>query len=180
LLAAFLKAPHNPVGDISSIRVASPIARLKAKIRFGDEAVPDDDKLTLKANFTLPPSSSFDVADATGPTGKAIRVLDEVVTISLADVDEEVVEIIVPAGSMRANGSETRFKLMDPAAVPGLRRLVLKRRGVADIQVSAAGKTLELATLDKDHITVAVEIGDDAFVKTRTFNSKGDRKSLRE
>ena len=44
------------------------------------------------------------------------------------------------------------------------------------------GKGVDLSTLDKNHITLAVEIGDDAFVKTRTFeqNSKRSKLQVRE
>jgi len=170
-LAAFLSAPHGPVGNISSASVASRFTRLdKVKIRFGEAAVPNDDRLVMKASFQLPTSSSFDVS------GEA---LDEDVTLSLADVDEPFFETTIPAGSLRAKSGGKRFVLADPVA--GIDRLILKQRGgdPHNWQVIISSRTSELALLDKNHITVGLEVGDDAFVRSRTFREGGGRRSLK-
>jgi hypothetical protein len=158
-LEEFLDAPHSPAGG--PVRLAQPLARIdRAKIRFG--AGGGDDRLDLKATLTLAPSSSFEVQDDR---------LAEAVTVSLADVDEEdVIERSFAAGTLRANAAGTRFVMVDPAATQGIRRLLLKRIGDGPgWRVTVQGRNLDLGALDKNHITVAVEVGDDAFVRTRTF-----------
>ncbi len=160
-LEAFLNAPHNAISG--SLRLASPFRRLvSAMLRFGP--APTDDRLTLKARFRLPVSSSFDVAQG---------ALAEPVTLSLADVDEPLFERSIPAGRMAASGGGTTFVFSDKTLleVPGIRKLRIRLRDadVREYEVSVSGKRLDLSLLDKDHITVALEVGDDAFVKTRTF-----------
>jgi hypothetical protein len=161
-LEAFLLAPHNAVGG--GVTFASPIRRIvQAVLTFGP-APTADDKLNLRARFRLGPTSHFDVVN---------KKLSEPLTISLADVDEAFVERTVPAGRMTANATGTRFVFTDPTRleVPGIRTVLLRLRSAAtrEWEIQVRGTRIDLSALDKNHITIGVEVGDDAFVKTRTF-----------
>jgi len=178
-LAAFLDAPHGPIGSSAVARVANPFARLdRGMIRFGSPSVANDDRLSLRATFAPPPSSQFVVQEQPGPGGRPIKVLNETVILSLADVDRAFFEQAVPAGTLRANARETRFTARDPA--PGIRRLAI--RAVASEpgrwRLTVRGRDTDLSVLDNNHITVALEIGDDAFVRTRTFRANAGRTVL--
>jgi flagellar basal body rod protein FlgF len=45
-------------------------------------------------------------------------------------------------------------------------------------RVTIKGRNADLSVLDKNHITVALEVGDDAFVRTRTFRANAMRTAL--
>jgi hypothetical protein len=160
-LEEFLLAPHNAVSG--PVPFASPLRRLvSAMLRFGPAA--GDDRLTLKARFRLPVSSTFDVDQG---------ALAEPVTLSLADVDEPFFERTIPAGRMTASGGGSSFTFKDKTLleVPGIRkvRIRLREPSVREYEITVSGKRLDLDLLDKNHIMVALEVGDDAFVRTRTF-----------
>ncbi len=180
LLEEFLDAPHNAAGG--SVRFANPFTRLvKVLVTFGPEA--SDDRFSLKARFRLPVSSSLDVVPMMQGT-KMIKVLDEPITIALADVDEPYFERTVPAGKLVANKAVTGFTFGDPTLLtgPGIRRVSIQLVDAAnrEYQVFVLGRALDLSLLDKNHITVSVEVGDDDFVKTRTFKQKSPkRKSIK-
>ncbi len=178
-LAAFLEAPHGPIGASTAVRVATPFTRLdRGMVRFGSPSMMNDDRFAIRATFLPPPSSQFDVVEQPGPGARPVKVLDEAVVLSLADVDEELVELTIPAGTFVANGSETRFVAQDP--VPGIRRMTLRLLASEPGQwrVTIKGRNAEVSLLDKNHITVALEIGDDAFVRTRTFRANAMRTAL--
>jgi hypothetical protein len=161
-LDAFLDAPHNTLAG--AVAFASPIRRLvRAVVTFGRTPAADD-KLDLRARFRVGPTSDFEVQN---------RKLDEPLTISLADVDDGFVERTIPAGQMTANAAGTRFLFRDSTQllVPGIRLVVLRLRAPAtrEWELSVRGQRLDLTSLDKNHLTIGVEVGDDAFVKSRTF-----------
>jgi hypothetical protein len=170
-LDAFLNAPHNAVAG--AVRFASPIRRLvRAVLKFGSTPA-DDDKLYVRARFRPGSTSTFDVQD---------RRLAEPLTISLADVDQAFVERTIPAGRMVANAAGTRFVFQDPTRleVPGIRFVVLRLRTPAtrEWEIQVRGLRMDLSPLDKNHIAFAVEVGDDAFVKTRTFKQTTPARTL--
>lgn len=161
-LAAFLRAPHNAVPG--TVRQATPFTRLVAvTVRFGRNPAVDDDRFDIKARFQVPPSVSFSLADLAG----------EPLTVSLADVDEEMFERTVPAGLTKVNAAGTTLRFSDPKAqvVPGITRvqLLLRNAAAREYELTAKGKNLDLGLLDKNHISVALETDAAAFVKTRTF-----------
>jgi hypothetical protein len=158
-LEAFLRAPHN-VTPTGSFPGASAISKLtRAQIRFGASGVPDDDKLDLKAKVQIPAGSSFSLAG----------LASEPITISLADVDEEYFERTIAAGQLRVNAAGTSALFRDRTGP--IRSLTVRLRNAAareyDVKLKGSGVDLEL--LDKNHVTVALELGDEAFVRTRTF-----------
>jgi hypothetical protein len=169
-LEAFLNAPHNAAGG--AIQVAQPFVKIaNAALRFGPG--PTDDTLDLKARFRLPATSHFDVDQ---------QRLAEVVTLSFADVDEPFIERIIPAGRMVAGPSGTTFTFSDASGteVPGLRKVTirLKRAALREWEVVVKGKRMDLSQLDKNHITVALAVGNDSFVKTRTFTPTGTGRTV--
>jgi len=180
LLVAFLKAPHGPIAPgSSSVSLATPFTRLdKVKVQFKDP--PGNDKFSVKASLTLP--GSLNLVDLVLPNGKTVKVLDEPVTFTLADVDEELIERTIPAGHLIANSKQTRFSFKDKTGTiaPGIRQLRLKqsKSNPNDYTLQVKGQGMDLSTLDKNHITVALEIGDDAFVKTRTFSANSKRSKI--
>ena len=182
LLVAFLKAPHGPIAPgSSSVSLATPFTRLdKVKVQFKDP--PGNDKFSVKASLTLPASASLDLVDLVLPNGKTVKVLDEPVTFTLADVDEELIERTIPAGSLIANSKQTSFSFKDKTGTiaQGIQKLRLKqsKSNPNDYTLQVKAKGMDLSTLDKNHITVAVEIGDDAFVKTRTFSANSKRSKI--
>jgi DNA-binding beta-propeller fold protein YncE len=178
-LEAFLRAPHNAVAG--AITAAVPFTRLvSVLIRFGAGA--DDDRLRAKARFVLPLGRRFAVAEQ-NQGGRAVRVLDEPVTLSLADVDPEVFERTLPVGSVRANAAGTAFVFSDRtlAVAPGIKKVLVRLRDPATrrYEILLQGKDVDLSLLDKNHITLALEVGDDAFVKTRTFTQTSSRSAIR-
>jgi DNA-binding beta-propeller fold protein YncE len=172
-LTAFLRAPHNATPG--TVRQAIPFTRLvSATVKFGVNPAVDDDKLDIKARFQLPPSVAFDL----GAIGA------QPITISLADVDEPLFERTVPGGASTINASGTMLKFSDPTAaiVPGLTRVQLRLRNPAtrEYELTVKGKGLDLALLDKNHISVGLETADAAFAKTRTFKqSTASRRSIK-
>ena len=62
----------------------------------------------------------------------------------------------------------------------GIQKVKLKQSKTdpSEYVVQVKAKDIDLATLDKNHISVAVEIGDDAFVKTRTFKANSKRSKI--
>ena len=184
LLVEFMKAPHGPIAPGSgTVPVATLLKLDKLFIKFQKLELDTDDGFVLKATFTLPPSSSLDLTLGTNPKGKAVTVLDEEVVISIADVDGEIIERTIPAGNLIANGSETLFKFTDKtrSLAPGIEKIKLKRgkTGPQDFSILVTGKGMDLSTLDKNSIQVAVAIGDDALVKTRTLSANGKRTVLK-
>jgi len=164
-LAAFLAAAHNATPG--TVRQAVPFTKLTAvAIRFGTNPDLADDRLEVKARFQVPPSVSFDLAALAG----------QPLTITLADVGEEMFERTVPAGpgGMQVNGSGTNLRFSDARAltVPGINRVQIRLRNAAtrEYELLVKGKGLDLALLDKNHITLGLETADAAFVKTRTFS----------
>ena len=141
---------------------------------------PGNDKFSVKASLTLP--GSLNLVDLVLPNGKTVKVLDEPVTFTLADVDEELIERTIPAGHLIANSKQTRFSFKDKTGTiaPGIRQLRLKqsKSNPNDYTLQVKGQGMDLSTLDKNHITVALEIGDDAFVKTRTFSANSKRSKI--
>ena len=182
LLVEFLKAPHGPIGSGSGTAPATPFKRLnKVKVKFGP-AESADDSFDLKATLVLPPASTLDLVDQVLPNGKTVRVLNEPVTITLTDVDAELVERTLPAGSLVANPKGTRLSFKDKTGTiaQGIRKVKLKQSKTdpREYVIQVKAKDIDLATLDKNHISVSVEIGDDAFVKTRTFKANSKRSTI--
>jgi DNA-binding beta-propeller fold protein YncE len=165
-LEVFLRAPHNPSGG--PVLDAAPFTRLaNVGLRFGPGAA--DDRLQVKARFQVPIGMSFDLAAL--PT--------QPVTVTLADVDREMVERTIPAGGMVLNGSGTVARFRDPQGLiaPGVTALAIKLRNAAarEYELQVKGKNMDLSLLDKNHIALALETGTAAFVKTRTFRPNARR-----
>ncbi len=79
------------------------------KVQFKQPA--GNDKFDIKASLTL--LGSLDLVDQVLPNGKTVKVLDEPVTVTLADVDEELIERTIPAGNLVANSKQTSFSFND-------------------------------------------------------------------
>jgi hypothetical protein len=162
-LEAFLRAPHNAASP-GPVRAASAFTRLvRVALRFGRNPAVDDDRLQVKARFQVPVGVSFALAD----------LPDQPLTVTLADVDAETFARTVPVGGFTVNGSGTVARFRDPLGqvVPGITSVLIKRKNAAtrEYELVLKGKNLDLALLDKNHIAIALETGDAAFVKTRTF-----------
>jgi DNA-binding beta-propeller fold protein YncE len=164
-LGAFLRAPHPATPG--TVRQAIPFTKLTTiAVRFGPLPALADDRIDIKARFQVPGSVPFDLASL---AGKAL-------TISLADVDEDMFERTVPAGAsgMKVNSSGTSLGFNDPKGtlVAGITRVQIRVRNAAtrEFELIVKGKGLDLALLDKNHISIALETADAAFVKTRTFS----------
>jgi hypothetical protein len=166
-LEAFLRAPHD-VPSPSPIRAASNFTRLvRVAVRFGKNPAVDDDRLQVKARFQVPVGVPFDLADLPG----------DPLTFTVADVGPEMFEATVPIGGFVVNGSGTVARFRDPSGLiaGGITTVVVKRRNALtqEYEVILKGKNLDLSMLDKNHIAIALETGDAAFVKTRTFQQSG-------
>ncbi|MCW5893338.1 MAG: hypothetical protein KIT14_22725 [bacterium] len=161
-LAAFLNAPHNP--GPGTARLAADLRLDSVAVKFGRLDVATDDKLELKVSFRLPPGSRFDVAGG---------FLSEAFKLTLADVDEPLFERTIPAGTIRAVGGGGAFTFSDQSmrVAQGIKKVTLKHLGKGVWQLKIKGRALDLGTLDKNFIQVAIEIGDDAFVRSRAFQT---------
>lgn len=162
-LEAFLLAPHVPAAT-PPVRAALPFTRLvRVSVRFGRNPAIDDDRLQVKARFQVPVGAPFDLAS----------LPDDPLVLTLADVDAATFERTIPAGALVLNGSGTVARFRDPQglAVPGITALSIKRKNPAtrEYELLVKGKNLDLGLLDKNHIAIALETADAAFVKTRTF-----------
>jgi YVTN family beta-propeller protein len=170
LLEKFLLAPHDATPS-GTVKLAAEIEQLTlAKVRFGSEAAPNDDVLDLKATLVIPSGSTFALGD----------LASEAIVLSLADVDEDYFEHTIPAGQVQVSSSGTRAKFRDRDGP--IRSLSVRLRNPVTRQydVKIKGAALDLALLDKNHITVALELGDEAFVRTRTFTqSNASRRIIR-
>lgn len=163
-LAAFVEAPHN--ASAGPVRQATTFSRLiSVVVRFGTNPALADDRLDVKARFVVPPGVTFDLASL---AGKAL-------TVTLADVGDDMFERTVPAGAagMRINASGTSLKFSDAhaALVPGISRVQIRLRNASrrEYELAVKGKSLDLALLDRNHITLALETDTASFVKTRTY-----------
>jgi hypothetical protein len=116
---------------------------------------------------------NFDLADL--PT--------QPLTLTLADVDSEMFERTIPAGQFTVNPRGTTAQFSDSAGLiaPGITGVKIKLRDAAtqeyDLHVKGDGADLEL--LDKDHIAIALETDEAAFVKTRTFRPNAKRTNIK-
>jgi DNA-binding beta-propeller fold protein YncE len=168
-LEAFLRAPHD-VTPVGSLPGGSAISRLvRARIIFGDAGVPDDDKLDLKARIVIPAGSTFALAD----------LASEPFVLSLADVDEAFFEHTIAAGQIRVNPAGTSATFRAPGPIRSL-TVRLRNPATREYEVKIKGSGVDLELLDKNHITVALELGDEAFARTRTFSQRSPaRRSIR-
>ena len=73
---------------------------------------------------------------------------------------------------INASGTSLRFADSHGTQVPGINRVQIRLRNAAtrEYELVVKGRGLDLALLDKNHITVALETADASFVKTRTFH----------
>jgi DNA-binding beta-propeller fold protein YncE len=168
-LEAFLLAPHNaPAG---AVLAAAPFSRLLAKVRFGPSTSTGDDRLKVKARFRVPVGMSFDLADL---PSKAL-------TLTLADVDEEMFVRTIPAGQFTLNSSGKTARFRDPAGAiaAGITDVSIKLRdeSTREYDLHVKGEDVDLTTLDKNHIAVALETDTAAFVKTRTFRQSNAKRA---
>jgi DNA-binding beta-propeller fold protein YncE len=171
-LEAFLRAPHNASGG--PVLAAAPFTRLvKVMVRFGPSTTNADDKVTVKARFQVPVGMDFDLAD----------LPSKAVTFTLADVDEDAFERTVPAGGITVNpvGTVARFRDTAGTIAPGITGVTIKLRNAASrlYELQVKGKGADLSMLDKNHIAIALETDTAAFVKTRTFQQTGGRRSIK-
>jgi hypothetical protein len=171
LLDAFLKAPHNSAGG--AVLAAAPFTRLLAKLRFGSSTSTPDDRLRVKARFRVPVGMSFDLADLPG----------QALTLTLADVDEPMFERTIPAGQFTVNPRATTAQFRDPQGLiaAGITAVKIKLRDAAtrEYDLHVKGDGVDLALLDKNHIAIALETAEAAFVKTRTFRPNRKRTSIK-
>ena len=168
-LEAFLRAPHNAAPG--AVLPATPFTRLRrVTLRFGSTVA--DDRLQVKARFRVPSGSPFALAD----------LPDQAVRFTLADVDEATFERILPAGRLTANPSGTAVLFRDPqgSVVQGITALTIRLRNpvTREYELLVKGKNLDLALLDKNHISIALETDAAAFVKTRTFRQPSPSRTI--
>jgi hypothetical protein len=85
-----------------------------------------------------------------------------------------------PPGALVVNAGGTIARFRDPEGqiAPGITGLALKLRNAAtrEYELQVKGKRMDLALLDKNHIALALETDEAAFVKTRTFKQSGGAK----
>jgi len=159
-LEAFLKSPHNATPS-GTPKAASGIEALtKAQIVFGTAGVPDDDKLNLKARVQMPNGSPFTLTDLT----------TQPLVLSLADVDEEYFEQTIAPGNIQVNPAGTTASFRSRTGPIRSLSVRLRNPATREYDVKVKGTGVELELLDKNAITVALELGDEAFVRTRTFS----------
>jgi DNA-binding beta-propeller fold protein YncE len=170
-LDAFLRAPHNATPG--AVRAAAPFSRLVGvTVRFGPSTTSADDRLRIRARFRVPVGADFDLADLPG----------QALTLTLSDVDPALLERTVPPGrfTVNARGTVARFRDPSGAIAPGITGVTVKLRdaGTREYDLQVQGKNIDLSLLDKNHIAIALETDDAAFVKTRTFKQSSAKRTI--
>jgi len=102
------------------------------------------------------------------------------VRFTMSDVDEGTIERTIPSGRMVVNNSGTTARFSDPKGLvaSGITGLLVKRRAATgDFELQVKGKGLDLSSLDKNHIQIALETDTAAFVRTRTFQQSNAKRT---
>jgi len=169
-LAAFQKAPHNPVGSSGSSLSAGQLVLSKVAINFGKKPGKGTFSVVgtaLPGTFPVDPSTDGLVFTLAVPDGEEMAML--AVTATAADV------------KVAGGGKKLSFKAKSPIPEIGSLSVSLKRAKSGDYKLVAKGKKADLSRLQSGSldVTAAIVVGDTQFVQNRQLVEKKDGRLLK-
>jgi hypothetical protein len=155
---AFLRAPHNPVGESEAAVHAGVLALRKARITFGKRAE----------------RGSYVVSATVEPGSLPMDVTTRGFTLTLGVPAGETMathDVIAPPGDLHTKGTRVRFGSRSGGTIA----VSLRRRRNGTFRLLAKARRVDLRALDSGarDLTVALVVGDAQFVETRLLRAKG-------